>query len=54
MGIYVVQVSAVYHVDAENGDEARVKALENMRLELIQCPENSGDFDTEVSLLSES
>ena len=54
MDVYRVRVSAIYHVSAKSRGDARFKALETMRWELVQCPENLGDFDTDVSLLSSS
>ena len=54
MNVYRVRVSAVYHVSAESREGARVKALDTMKWELVQCPENLGDFKTVVNLREEN
>ena len=54
MNLYDVDVSALYRVGADSEAEARINALEIMRLELIDCPENLGDFKTVVNLREEN
>ena len=53
MRVYRVRVSAVYYVESANDLGAPLKALCVMREEIIRCPENMNDFDTEVTLISE-
>ena len=54
LNVYRVRVSAVYYVESVNDLGAPLKALCVMREEIIRCPENMSDFDTKVSLISES
>ncbi len=54
MKLYNVVISARYCVESGNELGAPLKALAVMRAEIIRCPENMGDYETEVTLISES
>ena len=52
MKLYDVVISARYCVESDNETGAGLKALSVMRAEIIRCPGNMNDYDTEVSLIS--
>lgn len=54
MKLYDVKITARYCVESDNPLGAPLKALAVMRAEIIRCPENMGDFKTEVTLISKS
>ena len=47
-------MSAVYCVESASELGAGLKTLGVMREEIIRCPENMNDYNTEVELISES
>lgn len=48
--VYAVAISALYHVRARSEKQAKTRALENMKLEIQECPENMKEFDIEICL----
>ena len=46
-------MSATYCVESDNELGASWRALGVMRAEIMRCPENMNDYDTEVELISE-